>query len=115
MTAMAQVNNLRWTMSGEIESYLNAIGEAEKAASKIRILADRLETVGRELIDNPNKAIGLLPTDWPSREQIAEVVVTFTQQIELAQRLYSAIPVEMRRHISGPPSAKITRPIRVEE
>jgi hypothetical protein len=103
-----------WTMSGEIEAYLTALTEAEKAASKIRLLASTLETVSSALKDDPTKAIGLIPTEWPSREQMTELITTVTKQTEMASRLYAAVPIEMRKHINSP--ERIGRwPIVVEE
>jgi|SRR5579871_274078 len=69
-----RVDYKSWILGAEAEEYLDKFDQVQRLTGRLRFVSGRVGHVAELLRCNPQKALASLHEDWPTREQLRELI-----------------------------------------
>ena len=90
-----------WIMPSELEEYLDVFDAVQRQAIQLSQISNRVWQVGKLLTDNPEQAFTEIPKDWPTGEQLTELLKEFISSKAKLKMFWERIPQRVRDSVSG--------------
>lgn len=83
-------------MASEIEAYLDAFEEVQRLLKRLSAVVDQINAVAEAIADDLQDAAAMIPNDWPTRDQLRELLKEIAiSKDELALK-WQAVPERIR-------------------
>ena len=86
-----------WVWGDEAEEYLDRFDQVQRLTSRMRFVAGELREVAELLRSNPQKALTAIRGDWPTREQLREMIKEWEGAKAQLPSYWSRLSEEFRR------------------
>jgi hypothetical protein len=83
-------------MASEIEAYLDAFEEVQRLLVQLAAVVDKINGVTDAIAEDPRDAAAMIPSDWPTRDQLRELLEQVANSKDELELKWSAIPERIR-------------------
>jgi NTP pyrophosphatase (non-canonical NTP hydrolase) len=88
-----------WIWGEETEAYLDKFDQVQRLTARIRFVAAELGEIAELLRCNPQKAYGAIRKDWPTRDQLREMIKEWEDAKAQLPNYWNRLSEEIRRAI----------------
>ena len=83
-------------MASEIEAYLDAFEEVQRLLKRLSAVVDQINSVAEAITDDLQDAAAMVPSDWPTRDQLRSLLSEIATSKEQLIQKWSAVPERIR-------------------
>jgi hypothetical protein len=83
-------------MASEIEAYLDAFEEVQRLLMRLSGVVDQINSVSEAIADDLQDAAAMIPADWPTRDQLRNLLAEIAASKEQLELKWKAIPERIR-------------------
>ncbi len=83
-------------MASEIEVYLDEFEGVQRLLVQLAVVVDKINGVTDAIADDPRDAAAMIPSDWPTRDQLRELLEQVANSKDELARKWSAVPERIR-------------------
>jgi ABC-type transporter Mla subunit MlaD len=83
-------------MASEIEAYLDAFEEVQRLLKRLSAVVDQINSVAEAITDDLQDAAAMVPSDWPTRDQLRGLLSEIATSKEQLIQKWSAVPERIR-------------------
>src|SRR3954454_10299509 len=83
-------------MASEIEAYLDAFEEVQRLLKRLSAVVDQINSVAEAITDDLQDAAAMVPSDWPTRDQLRGLLSEIATSKEQLLQKWSAVPERIR-------------------
>jgi hypothetical protein len=96
-----QVDYKGWVWGEEAEAYLDKFDQVQRLTGRIRFVSGRIGQVAELLRCNPPKAFASIRNDWPTREQLREMIKEWEDAKAQLPNYWNRLSEDIRRAIES--------------
>jgi len=83
-------------MASEIEAYLDAFEEVQGLLKRLTVVVDQINAVAEAITDDLQDAAAMIPSDWPTRDQLRTLLAEIATSKDQLERKWNAVPERIR-------------------
>jgi hypothetical protein len=88
-------------MASEIEAYLDSFEAVQRLLMRLSGVADQINMVAEALDDDPRDAAAMIPSDWPTRDQLRALLEEAANSQDQLALQWNKLPERIRNAMSN--------------
>jgi hypothetical protein len=92
-----RANAKGWVWGEETEEYLDKFDQVQRLTGRLRFAAGEMRSLAELLRCNPRKALTSIRNDWPTREQLREMLKEWEDARVQLPNYWNRLPEDIRR------------------